>query len=495
MRISAQPNPIPVFDVSRATRQRPVSQANNFLLATTITIARRQMDLSSPVKAPNTRRLTTPVAIASFQRWVCLIVVIITNLTVVITLALFAHNARFYCWVSSCRAIESFIWFVNEANTQQRPITHSRNPTRVSARLPQQKMARHRASQNDPSNTSSSTPPINESIARAATATATADALPGVTPIQQIKDRRRSWDDVLLRTKTTLLVALAGVGGVLVGIAESHSEHQIWPMSVGLIGLVWVLIRLADRWVANPIDDLIASIETLCHEREAIRLKSLPVGRQDEVGKLARIVQKLTAVAIRDSYEARRLRRTIQHEVAHATRRATRHLEHEAMRDPLTDLGNRRFMERNLDELVASCRDSGAELVCFLIDMDNFKKVNDTLGHAEGDDLLIFLANLIRASIRREDYAIRLGGDEFVVLMPGCPDARVRHFARQLLTLFRQHVRAKLPADILADLSIGVASMQADGLSAGAALLQKADENLYAAKRAGKGRSVGLDDV
>ncbi len=89
--------------------------------------------------------------------------------------------------------------------------------------------------------------------------------------------------------------------------------------------------------------------------------------------------------------------------------------------------------------------------------MDNFKAVNDTLGHAVGDELLVFLAGLIRDSKRREDYGVRLGGDEFVVLMAGCGLERAEAFGQRLITLFRQHTRIVVPKHLPVDLSIGVA--------------------------------------
>jgi len=316
-----------------------------------------------------------------------------------------------------------------------------------------------------------------------------------VSPIERSMDlRHRPWDDLPLMTKLTAVVAASSAGGVGVGMLEAQSPFPIWTMLIGLTLLVALMSQFCRLWIALPFLQLTRTVRALKVQRAPAALHALPVGRRDEVGQMARTVQQVAALAIRDHLAARRLRRRIDKAIDAEVRKATQRLEHMAMRDPLTDLGNRRFLEENLEPLIRSCRQARGELICFILDMDNFKQVNDTLGHATGDDLLIFLANLIRATVRREDYAIRLGGDEFVLLMPNCEDHRARQVSRQLITLFRQHAHTVLPSSIRADLSIGVASLNADGRPTGEALLERADANLYAAKRSGKGRSVGLPD-
>ena len=119
--------------------------------------------------------------------------------------------------------------------------------------------------------------------------------------------------------------------------------------------------------------------------------------------------------------------------------------------------------------------------------MDNFKTVNDTLGHDVGDDLLKTLGSLIRASTRSVDCGVRLGGDEFVVLLPGCGMDRAKEFGERLVSLFRQYVSTVVPRDIRTGLSVGISELK-DGIASGSELLKAADENLYVAKRSGKGQ-------
>lgn len=302
----------------------------------------------------------------------------------------------------------------------------------------------------------------------------------------------RGPSDVPLRTKFTLLVLLAAVAGCLVGMVESHLGYQVWPLAMGLSLVIGSLWWLSHVWAWQPIDRLIRLAQRLGRSRRARSLAKLPLGRHDEVGQLARAMYALVVSAKREHREARHLRRILDHRIEQATRQATQQLHQMAMRDPLTDLGNRRFLDDNLPTLLRSVKESNADLICVLLDMDNFKLVNDTLGHAAGDELLVFLASLIRGCTRHGDHAIRLGGDEFVILMAECEWGRVQQFTTQLRTLFRQHAHIALPPQINTDLSMGVASSQRDQIDRAQELLKRADENLYAAKRNGKGCSVGV---
>ncbi|MEX0775375.1 MAG: diguanylate cyclase [Phycisphaeraceae bacterium] len=300
--------------------------------------------------------------------------------------------------------------------------------------------------------------------------------------------RRRAWNDAPLHAKLMLLVTLAAVGGAGIALAAAKLPYPGWPLALGLIILITVLAALARLWIVQPIDHLLAIWQRISQHRSPGGLRALPITRQDEVGRLSRAIYELAAQALRENFDAQQLRRTLDQRVAQATRQATQQLHRMAMRDPLTDLGNRRFLDETLSPLIQSVLDSGSSLACLTMDCDNFKRVNDTLGHAAGDELLVFLAGLIRANIRRGDYAVRLGGDEFVLLLPDCTAERARALADQLRLMFAQHAHTTLPAAIGAGLSIGIATLPGAGIRSGADLIHHADDNLYAAKIAGKGR-------
>ena len=292
-----------------------------------------------------------------------------------------------------------------------------------------------------------------------------------------------------MRAKIMLLIAIAAVGGCIVGMLEVYMGQHAYIMASGLGGLCLVLFGLSKVWCWMPLEQLIKQLQRIDKTDRPKQIQSLPLHRVDEVGQLARIVHELMAWTIREHIQARQLRKSFADKVHKAINRATTDLKNMAMRDPLTGLGNRRFVDENLEELVQSARHTQTDLVCITFDVDNFKQVNDTLGHAVGDELLIFIASLIQASVRGDDYPIRLGGDEFVLLMPGCDMDHATRITGRMVVLFRQHVQMAFP-QVPVSLSVGLASLAQDSPADGRGLMELADQRLYEAKRAGKDQLV-----
>lgn len=301
---------------------------------------------------------------------------------------------------------------------------------------------------------------------------------------------RRAWSRSLLRTKITLLLFAAMVGTAACFAVGAIFDLTVWTVCLGMPVLLVSLGKLARRSISDPVEMMVDQLNRIVPDERPPALRDLPTRRDDEVGAIARGIQRLSLWCMRDYHDARQLRRTLDQRIARATQSATQRLQRMTMRDPLTDLGNRRFLDEHLDELVESVDQSDEDLVCIACDLDNFKRVNDTLGHAAGDDLLVFLGGLIRGCTRYDDYGVRLGGDEFVILAPGCDLQRGEELAQQLVSLFAQHARTTLPADCQCSLSAGVAAVKADDACTGEELLHIADARLYKAKLAGKNNVV-----
>ena len=152
-------------------------------------------------------------------------------------------------------------------------------------------------------------------------------------------------------------------------------------------------------------------------------------------------------------------------------------LTRSALTDPLTGLGNREAFNRALARELQRARRHDEPLAVALLDLDGFKAVNDTLGHAGGDQALAEVANALRASVRASDEVFRWGGDEFVVVMPMlAPDAG--HAAARRLAAA---IRALDFRGVRLDASLGLASYPEDGADADA-LLRRADDLMYAIK-------------
>src|SRR6202453_527199 len=168
-----------------------------------------------------------------------------------------------------------------------------------------------------------------------------------------------------------------------------------------------------------------------------------------------------------------------------AKRNADRAIDRMAHFDSVTNLRNRRSFELFLAEALSSTQSSGAGVDVMFLDLDDFKQVNDSLGHRTGDKLLVEIANRLRAIIGPRDLVARWGGDEFVILHYHDPGQLETHnLAKRIIDEINRAVVID-GSEVIVGASIGSASAPGDGLSPDA-LLSKADIALYAAKADGR---------
>jgi diguanylate cyclase (GGDEF)-like protein len=164
--------------------------------------------------------------------------------------------------------------------------------------------------------------------------------------------------------------------------------------------------------------------------------------------------------------------------------------EAQAMTDPLTGLANRRAFEAELARACGLAARGGGAFALLHLDLDYFKTVNDTMGHAAGDAVLVAVADILREETRQSDMVARVGGDEFVILLMGERDAdHVCRTGRRFISeLERPILFENRPCRISG--SIGVSLSVAHAGPDPETLLAEADAALYEAKRAGKGRCL-----
>ena len=183
---------------------------------------------------------------------------------------------------------------------------------------------------------------------------------------------------------------------------------------------------------------------------------------------------------------------TVRHqELAEAAHEAAEALRRQAHHDPLTGLPNRALLQDRLNQVLARAERSGEVAALLFLDLDHFKAVNDTWGHAAGDRLLQAVALRLTGCLRAEDTVARVGGDEFVVLLPNLQYAEDAAEVAQKVTAVLADPLMLEGCEMSVTASVGISLFPRDGLDAGT-LTQKADAAMYQAK---KGRSVGSTET
>jgi len=169
-----------------------------------------------------------------------------------------------------------------------------------------------------------------------------------------------------------------------------------------------------------------------------------------------------------------------------AVRESERKLAELALNDPLTGLANRRCFEDMLTESLSRARRQGSGIALMFLDVDQFKAINDTHGHAAGDAVLIEFAKRLTGSVRSTDSVARLAGDEFVVILDSVRNSdEARRVAEKVLAHIRKPMQLSTVV-LNVTTSIGVAYLGASSVSTPSELLALADEALYAAKMKGR---------
>jgi diguanylate cyclase (GGDEF)-like protein len=333
-------------------------------------------------------------------------------------------------------------------------------------------------------------------------------------------DRIARGDKALIRslhvklTGAMLAVMALDGAGYLVAVSNVEAGHlplvtlledifvavAILTVTVGLVlpGMIahatTQVAEAARRLTGGTIADLTRAMDALgAGDLEAARarvaIERVVVRSRDEVGALAEAFNLMQDEVARAAVSLDAARDEL--------RRSRDHLQHLATHDPLTDLPNRRALEAALDHLVLSCRLQQVHGAVVVIDLDGFKYVNDSRGHAVGDVVLNRVSELLRRTLRPRDVLGRLGGDEFAVLLVDTSAQEAEAVVHRVLEELRTDV---LLVDggraIRTTASIGLAVFGPDTRLSGEQLLVDADIAMYDAKEAGRDRlalSCGSD--
>lgn len=270
---------------------------------------------------------------------------------------------------------------------------------------------------------------------------------------------------------------LPEVGWYDLTLMEKQRLNPFRDLAMGpiLFGLALLLALLTvgwalRRWILAPIAALRTSTEKIRHGDFAI---DLPPDGSDEIADLSRSFERM-ARAVTESTR----------ELEHKVRERTEELRQLTEIDPLTGLLNRRGMSERFEKEIARQARQGGELGLLLLDLDHFKRINDTYGHAAGDLALCEVAKVIQHSKRGYDHAARWGGEEFLLLLPNCAEADLLVIAERI----RESIRAlKIQAgNQTFAFTVSIGAHHPNMPQTLDAMLQKADSALYAAKEAGR---------
>ena len=237
--------------------------------------------------------------------------------------------------------------------------------------------------------------------------------------------------------------------------------------------------------------DLLAEIGKMIPDAESIfDTEILSAARSEEILDEARdalMLRNLQALQAVDQLRTS----------AESLEKRTSRLEESNKRDPLTNLFNRSYLDDYLKDAFAGSVKSNTPLSVAFADLDKFKSVNDTYGHAMGDQILVTTANILKANVRAADVVARYGGEEFILVFPHTEYTLLKTICERIVRAFREtrhDVGAK--RDLNVTISIGMATHN-DGRQFRTVdeLLKAADKALYTAKLQGRNRSVPFDLV
>ena len=283
-------------------------------------------------------------------------------------------------------------------------------------------------------------------------------------------------DGVITTDKNGLVTYMNYVAERLAGIENAQGTGQ--PIKK----LYRLTSRVYQKPIVNPVYECLRRCRTVVAEAESDLLRSdgfnlgvkasaAPIfdANEEIVGAIAVLVDVTASRALADE------------------------LNFEATHDSLTKLVNRRVFEAKLDAAILTASEHNYEHVLFYMDLDQFKIVNDSMGHAAGDQLLKEISKLLRTKIRSGDTLARLGGDEFGVILMNCPAKRALLVSEEILSLIGDY-RFKRSSEIFSiGISIGMVSINSRSPNLDQ-LLANADAACYQAKESGRNRVYAYEE-
>jgi diguanylate cyclase (GGDEF)-like protein len=282
---------------------------------------------------------------------------------------------------------------------------------------------------------------------------------------------------------------------IRVGMTFERQQDQFRKTLYGSLAVVALMlaVSIGAMWVLTR--RLVAPMRRLMRAARAVGSGKLdvyvPASSADELGLLTHTFNHMTQRLSESQSEVATYQRTLEEKVTQRTKEleiATAHAYKLAQHDILTGLPNRSLLNQRLKQILAQAQRDGSHVACLFLDFDHFKRINDTLGHDSGDQLLQAVGQRLTSAVRESDTVARLGGDEFVLILPGLDPAHATFETMTVLARVRESFLAPFRlGDQTPTLtsSIGVSMYPLDA-SDPVSLIKQADTAMYAAKEAGR---------
>ncbi|MEB2346407.1 MAG: diguanylate cyclase [Deltaproteobacteria bacterium] len=265
---------------------------------------------------------------------------------------------------------------------------------------------------------------------------------------------------------------------------------RIFVIDLAVVLLFSFLAYEITSAIVRPLEQLSEAARRISQGELEVEIAEQP--RRDEIGLLTRTFNDMARRLRRNRAEIEQHHRQLR-EQNEQLQQANEVLEQLSITDGLTKLHNHRYFQETLTREIKRVSRTGETLALLLIDIDDFKALNDRLGHAAGDAVLVRIARILNESVRESDVLARYGGEEFVVLAPGTDLEGVAYLAEKVRTAVAEALFGLDPAGepMRVTVSIGVAEYAGDRR----AFFDVADRALYRAKAAGKNCVAGLEEL